>query len=299
VGMAVRRDFLERVRVQPSSIIFVGAASHSGEVFVRMVGRKQVAVALLVVGACSWLAGAVKVARLESIERKIFAAVNREREERGIPPLKLNAKLGEAATGHLGWMMNKRMLSHHFEGEPELTNRVAATGLRFNSAAENVAFATEWEDIHPGLMRSPGHRANILSTKYDEVGIAVALGQDGYYAVQNFAHTTSEDAAGDAEARLAKAMRAELKSDVAIVFNAKARQAVCEMANQDKLEARRLPAEPPLKRMFAYTASEPEEIPEALTKAAKMAGTRQIVVGVCYKATEKYPGGTYWVGVLY
>ncbi|HUR37062.1 MAG TPA: CAP domain-containing protein [Terriglobales bacterium] len=264
-----------------------------------MVGRRQAAIAILVIGACSWLAAAAKVARLESIERNIFAAVTREREQRGLNPLKLNTKLGESAAGHLGWMMSKRMLSHHFEGEQDLTTRVAATGLRFNSAAENVAFATDWEDIHSGLMRSPGHRANILSPKYDEVGIAVALGQDGYYAVQNFAHTTSEDSAGDAEARLAKAIRTELKSDVAIVFDPKARQAVCEMANQDKLEARRLPAEPPLKRMFAYTASEPEEIPEPLTTAAKRAGTRQMVVGVCYKATEKYPGGTYWVGVLY
>ncbi|HUS18321.1 MAG TPA: CAP domain-containing protein [Terriglobales bacterium] len=240
-----------------------------------------------------------RVVRLESMERKIFQAVNREREDRGLKALKWNSKLGEAAAGHLAWMIARKTLGHRFAGEDALSERIAATGLRFNSSAENVAYATDWEDIHPGLMQSPGHRANILSPKYDEVGIAVALGPNGYYAVQNFAHTTSEVSSNDAEARVAKGLRREIKGDLTVTSSAKVREAMCAMADRDQLQASKLPGEPPLRRMFAYTATEPEEVPESLVDAAANSGTRRWVIGVCYKATPRYPGGTYWVGILY
>jgi len=239
------------------------------------------------------------VTRLQTIEQRMLQLVNQARAAEGLPPLKANAKLGESAAGHLGWMIAKRSLAHRFPGEGDLTSRVAATGLRFNASAENVAFATDWEDLHPGLMKSPGHRANILSPKYDEVGIAIGRGIDGYYAVQNFAHTTTESGAGEAEARLTRALRSRLRGDTVIAPSVQIREAVCAMAERDHLEASRVPAELNLRRVFAYTAAEPEELPEALVTAAGFPGTRRILIGACYKATEKYPGGTYWIGINY
>ena len=278
-------------------------ANDDGTVSFRMVGtRPGTWIGALLVAALAALPGAAaqtSVARLESIEKNIFRKVNQAREDRGLTPLEWNAKLGDAAAAHLSWMIARKNLSHRFPGEGTVTQRIAATGLRFNASAENVAFATDWEDIHSGLMQSPGHRANILSPKYDEIGIAVALGSNGYYAVQNFAHTTSESGSNDAEARLARSLRRELRSDIEVKSSDAARKAVCEMAEQDRLQAAKLPAEPGLRRMFAYTTSEPEDVPEKLLNAAGSAGSRRMVIGICYKATETYPGGTYWVGVLY
>lgn len=240
-----------------------------------------------------------KIVRDEKIEQRIFKLVNQAREERGLDPLKWNPKLGEAAAAHLVMMIEKRRLSHRFPDKPDLSARIAATGLRFNASAENVAYATDWEDLHPGLMNSPGHRANILSPKYDEVGIAVSLGPNGYYAVQNFAHTTSESGTREAEARWAAALRRELRREIAVTFSRRIRQAVCEMAERDKVDAKRLPVEPPRRRMFAYTTSEPEELPQGLVEVARGANIALIEVGVCYRATEKYQGGIYWVGVVF
>jgi hypothetical protein len=245
------------------------------------------------------LSAHTKVARIESIEQKIFQLVNQEREQRGLSSFKWNAKLGQAAAGHLAWMVERKTLGHHFSGEELLGKRIAATGVRFNASAENVAFATDWEDIHTSLMQSPGHRANILNPDYNELGIAVALGPNGYYAVQNFAHTTSESGSDDAEVRLAKAMRKELRRDLAVSFSPKVRETVCGMAEQDHLQASKLGGEPPLRRMFAYTTAEPEEVPDSFVRAAKSTNAARLVVGVCYKATERYPGGTYWVGIIY
>jgi uncharacterized protein YkwD len=303
LGLAVRFRVIHRADGSGQSfIINPGVAFDVGTVSIRMVERIRKALSLILLMAAVGVtlgAAQTSIVRQENIEKKIFRLVNEAREANGLPPFKWNAKLGDAAAAHLSWMIARKNLSHRFPGEDSVTQRIAATGLRFNASAENVAFATDWEDIHPGLLRSPGHRANIMSTKYDEIGIAVALGPNGYYAVQNFAHTTSESDSGDAEARLARSLRRGLRGDVEIKFSASVRKAVCDMAERDQLQATKLPAEPSLRRMFAYTTSEPEDVPEKLLSAASASGSRRIVTGVCYKATDKYPGGTYWVGVLY
>ncbi|MEO5936423.1 MAG: CAP domain-containing protein [Terriglobales bacterium] len=267
---------------------------------VRMGSRLKIAIATLVVlGSLPAAAAATKLVRDEKIEQRIFKLVNQAREEKGLDALKWNHKLGVAAAEHLVKMMEKRRLSHRFPNELALSERIAATGLRFNAAAENVGYATDWEDLHSGWMRSPGHRANILNTKYDEVGIAVSLGPNGYYAVQNFAHTTSESGTKEAEARWAAALRREVRREIAVTFSPRIREAVCAMAERDKVDAKQLPVEPPRRRMFAYTTSEPDALPPGLVEAARGANIAQIDVGVCYRVTEKYPGGTYWVGAVY
>jgi len=240
------------------------------------------------------------VDRLDSIEKRIFDLVNQERTAHGVPSLKWNDKVANAAGGHLARMVERRNLSHRFPGEPVLSDRLAAKGVRFNASAENVAFATDWEDLHPSLMQSAGHRANILNPKYDQVGIAVALGPNGYYVVQDFAHVTSESSSAEAEARFASGLRRKLgRSRLEVTANPNIRKATCEMADRDRVEARRLPSEQPQQHMFAYTTSEPDEIPQSLLDAEGMTGLRRVEVGVCYRATEKYPGGIYWVGVIY
>ena len=61
-------------------------------------------------------------------------------------------------------------LTHQLAREPDLRTRIAATGLRFDSAGENVGYSTRIEEIHDNLMRSRGHRENLLSAKYDSIG---------------------------------------------------------------------------------------------------------------------------------
>lgn len=43
---------------------------------------------------------------------------------------------------------------------------------------ENLAFAPNLELAHQGLMNSPGHRANILSSDYYKIGIGIAQSED-------------------------------------------------------------------------------------------------------------------------
>src|SRR5438105_864578 len=125
-----------------------------------------------------------------ALERKLFDMANGERLEEGLPRLSWNEKLAQAARLHAEQMAAHNKLSHRFEGAASLTDRIAAARAHFGFVAENVAFATYGEDIHQGLMRSLGHRANILSKKPNALGVGVIKVNDGYYAVQDFANIT-------------------------------------------------------------------------------------------------------------
>jgi hypothetical protein len=237
------------------------------------------------------------------IERSLFNSLNQERARLGLSPLKWNDNLMQSARKHAERMKAVHMLTHQAAGEPVLTQRVAATGLRFNASAENVAFATNPEDLHPGWMQSAGHRANILNARYNAVGIGVLRSGDVYYAVQNFAHVTSEDNVTRAEDRLAAALNKQRAVKgllaVKVMPTASMNQAVCGMAQRDVLDSKLLPAEKGSRATIAFTASEPEEMPQSLIDVIAFPGLKVLYLGSCYMATAHYPGGTYWFGVVY
>ncbi|HZI56520.1 MAG TPA: CAP domain-containing protein, partial [Verrucomicrobiae bacterium] len=121
--------------------------------------------ALLMAGYCmaaapsSWSAEEREIA-----EKQIFYQLNQERQNAGLPALEWNEQAAQAARRHAQALVENGQLSHQFPGEPSLLERIGATGARFTLAAENVARTEYVEDVHPALMNSPGHRANILNS---------------------------------------------------------------------------------------------------------------------------------------
>src|SRR6476659_3755067 len=78
---------------------------------------------------------------LRQAEQHIFQLANQARQDAGVEPLQWNEQAAEAARVHAKLMADKQALSHQFSGEAALRERLRATGLRFDSAAENVADA--------------------------------------------------------------------------------------------------------------------------------------------------------------
>src|SRR5215831_12405510 len=121
-------------------------------------------------------------------EQQLFQVLNSARERNGLEKLEWNAKLATAAQAHAEELARHGDLSHVFPGELPLEQRVGATGERFDAVAENVAATDNVDDAHVGLMNSPGHRANILSPKYNALGIGVVKVGSRVYVAQDFAH---------------------------------------------------------------------------------------------------------------
>lgn len=114
-------------------------------------------------------------------ERTEFAMVdlvNKERIKEGLSPLSFNTSLREVARGHSADMFKRGYFSHHTPEGYDLAYRVKTADIIFLVIGENLAYAPTLELAHRGLMNSPGHRANILSEDYHQVGIGVASSED-------------------------------------------------------------------------------------------------------------------------
>jgi uncharacterized protein YkwD len=238
-----------------------------------------------------------------AVERKMFELVNQERVGRGLPPLKWSDKLQQGARKHTENLAAHKQLSHQFSDEPSLAGRIAATGFHFSASAENVASATQSDDLHRALMASPGHRANILSPKYDSIGIGVVQRGDSYYATQNFARETEETSSSDAERRMGEAFnkwrKAHRLATVKIVASTRLRSAICSQAEREKLSARELIGDDGFFGATGATSSKLDEIPESLENIASRPNLDKMAIAACFKVTPKYSGGVYWFAFEY
>jgi uncharacterized protein YkwD len=109
-------------------------------------------------------------------EDRMLAMVNQERTSRGLKPLRMNQQAREVARAHSEDMFARGYFSHVDPDGKDPFQRMNDAGIHFQAAGENLALAPTLELAHNGLMNSPGHRANILSTDFGTVGIGVIDG---------------------------------------------------------------------------------------------------------------------------
>jgi len=121
-----------------------------------------------------------------SAERQLFDAVNRERRSRRLTALRWDESLADAARNHALEMAKRNSVSHQFLGEPNLPSRARQAGARYTWLAENVDQAPNAATIHQRFMFSPLHRANILGTDMDSVGIGMAERNGQLFVVEDF-----------------------------------------------------------------------------------------------------------------
>ena len=106
----------------------------------------------------------------------MFAMVNKERTSRGFSALTTSDSLVTIARAHCTDMFARGYFSHYtLEGRSPF-DRMVASDITFNYAGENLALAPSVDLAMKGLMQSPGHKANILSTNFRRVGIGVIDG---------------------------------------------------------------------------------------------------------------------------
>ena len=123
---------------------------------------------------------------VESTERQLFDLLNRERVSRGLPRLKWDDNLANAARQHAESMAARNTLSHQLPGEPSLPVRVGKAGVQFISLSENLAQGPTAENINEQWRNSPNHRANVLDDDVDTVGVGIAERNGVLFATADF-----------------------------------------------------------------------------------------------------------------
>lgn len=120
-------------------------------------------------------------------ENQMLAMVNNERTSRGLAPLSPDPTLQTLARDYAQEMLQRGYFSHYTPEGLSPFDRMNNAHISFTYAGENLAFSANVALAMQGLMNSPGHRANILSTNYHKVGIGVIdAGIYGEMFVQEF-----------------------------------------------------------------------------------------------------------------
>lgn len=116
---------------------------------------------------------------VSSLERQVVALVNQERAAYGLAPLTLSTDLSDGARLKSKDMRDNRYFDHNSPTYGTPFEMMRTLGITYRSAAENIAMGYRTaEAVVNGWMNSAGHRANILSDKYTEIGVGHV---DGYW----------------------------------------------------------------------------------------------------------------------
>lgn len=151
--------------------------------------------------------------------RDVFGQINAQRKHNGLSTLTYNKVLEKSAQAHAEWMARNRKMEHlqapprSFEEHPTCNHHPINRAINAGYIGWDEVFRVErtptgaivhakpgaddhvgeiiaagWDAGHPaahtrqivtGWMKSPGHRKEILTGHYEEMGIGVACTPDG------------------------------------------------------------------------------------------------------------------------
>lgn len=121
-------------------------------------------------------------------QTNILNLINKERTSRGIPSLKVESDLNQAATLKSKDMINRGYFDHYAYGLSPW-DFITISGYNYLYAGENLAmdFNTS-EGLVKAWMNSPTHRDNILNPDFTETGVGVIKGD---YTKNGYIHSTT------------------------------------------------------------------------------------------------------------
>ena len=121
-------------------------------------------------------------------ENEVTRLVNVERAKAGLPALSINWQLARVARYKSQDMVNNNYFSHTSPTYGSPFDMMKSFGISFTAAGENIAMGqTSPQAVMTGWMNSSGHRANILNSRYTQIGAGYAKNSSGRpYWTQEF-----------------------------------------------------------------------------------------------------------------
>jgi uncharacterized protein YkwD len=157
-----------------------GRVAAGRQAWQRIRRRGRVAALLLSVAASVALAPPAFAATASRVERKIVKLVNRQRAQRGLPPVRISGRLVAAARFHSAEMLRYDYFDHASVHPARAWDARVRSYLHRRVVGENLAwgagtYATAAMTVQM-WMASPPHRAIILDGRFRLVGIGRKLG---------------------------------------------------------------------------------------------------------------------------
>lgn len=114
------------------------------------------------------------------MEDEVIRLVNAQRAKAGLQPLTKNWQLSRVARIKSQDMIDKKYFSHTSPTYGSPFTMMQNFGIRFSAAGENIAYGQRTpSEVMNAWMNSSGHRANILSPSYTQIGVGLAKDSRG------------------------------------------------------------------------------------------------------------------------
>ncbi|MCX6727176.1 MAG: CAP domain-containing protein, partial [Candidatus Shapirobacteria bacterium] len=113
----------------------------------------------------------------EITAQKVYDLTNDERQKAGLPILHYNPVLSESATAKGQDMFASNYWAHNSPSGKTPWDFFRSAGYQYSVAGENLAKDFyDTNSVMKAWMNSPTHKANIINSKYQEIGIGVVNG---------------------------------------------------------------------------------------------------------------------------
>jgi hypothetical protein len=182
-------------------------------------------------------------------------------------------------------------ISHRYSGELDLSERAGEAGAHFGLIEENIAVGPYPATIHQQWMDSPPHRANLLNSDIDRIGVAVVASHGVLYAVADYARGVAQRSPAQVEAAIASLLRAR---GVAIGSDPRLAREACAM---DHGLPRAAESAPPA-FIMRWQDTDISHLPHTLDERLASGQYRRGEVGSCPASTADGAFTAYRVAVL-
>lgn len=123
--------------------------------------------------------------KVSEYENEVIRLVNEIRRENGLPALTYEWELARVARYKSQDMRDNRYFSHTSPVYGSPFDMIKNFGISYRGAAENIAKGQRTpQAVVNAWMNSSGHRANILNSSYNKIGVGYV--SDGNYWTQMF-----------------------------------------------------------------------------------------------------------------
>ena len=115
-----------------------------------------------------------------AFELEVVRLVNVERAKSGLKPLTENWELSRVARYKSNDMKDKGYFSHTSPTYGSPFDMMKSFGIRYSYAGENIAYGQRTAaEVMKGWMNSEGHRKNIMSPNFTQIGVGYAVNSKG------------------------------------------------------------------------------------------------------------------------
>ena len=178
--------------------------------------------------------------------------LNEERAAHGLDPVQENGALTRASLAYSQRLVAESFFAHEAPDGTDVVDRLTLSGyIRPSSGwevGENLAWAqgvlASPRNVVNAWMASPGHKANVLTRSYREIGIGIVLGtptagSDGSTFTTNFGRRDAEPVVEQAGSSDSFAVAASPATRVAKTKAAKAKATKAKAAKAKKARAKK------------------------------------------------------------